>query len=104
VLVSLKLYLADGRERQVSVEADRDDPATPQELLERISREGRVRLSDREQCDLDQVERVELVPAPEPRTAPEWIEGGEPRDVRLRDEDVSAALQERRDAHDRRAG
>jgi hypothetical protein len=93
MLVTLKLYLSDGRERQLSHEVA-DDPATPHQILERISSNGRVRLSDRESFALDDVERVELVPPPEPRRGPNWTEEGTPEGLRLRDEDVSAALRE----------
>src|SRR5437016_5977848 len=93
MLITLKLYLSDGRERQLSSEAA-DDRATPRELLERISSGGQVRLGDRESVSLDDVERVELVPPPEPRRGLNWEEPRTPEGVSLRDEDVSAALRE----------
>jgi hypothetical protein len=93
VLVTLKLYLSDGRERQLSQEVGDGDPATPREILERMSDDGLIRLGDRESCSLDAVERVELVPL-EAASGPDWHEPGRPPDARLRDEDVSAALRE----------
>jgi len=94
VLVTLRLQLTDGRERQISVEAS-DVDVTPLELLERSSDGGRVRLGDREECELRCIARVEIVPPPEPRTAPRWVEEGAPGDILLRDEDVETALRER---------
>jgi hypothetical protein len=95
VLVTLKLYLADGRERQLSHEVAEDELQTPRAILERMSRDGRLALGDREACDLAEVERVEVV-SPEPERAPPWVEDGKPPGARLRDEDVAAALRERR--------
>jgi hypothetical protein len=97
VLVTLRLRLRDGRERLLSRELARGDDATPRELLERISRDGRVPLGDRESYPLDAIEGVELVAPPAPEQAPSWTEEGRPAGVELRDEDVAAALRERYD-------
>jgi hypothetical protein len=87
MLVTLKLYLADGRERQLSQECADDDP-TPNEILRRMAKDGRIPLGDRESCSLDEIERVEVVPPPEPKSGPNWSEED------LRDEDLAAALSE----------
>jgi len=95
MLVTLRLQLRDGRERLLSQELAPGDDATAHEILERISENGRVPLGDRESCALDAIERVEVVPKPDPKTAPSWTEDGRPAGVELRDEDVAAALRER---------
>jgi hypothetical protein len=89
VLVTLRLYLADGRERLFSQEVASADE-TPLEILRRVSKDGRVALGDRETCRLDEIVDAKLEPAPEPQRGPAWREA----DVPLRDEDVAAALRE----------
>jgi hypothetical protein len=94
MLVTLRLHLTGGEERLFAQEVD-DVPETPYEIVKRLSRNGRVPLGDRESCDLDAIERVELEPAPEPQVAPTWgSEYGLPDEVQLRDEDVATALSE----------
>jgi hypothetical protein len=93
LLVTLKLYLADGRERQLSYEIDEHDTSTASEILQRLNEDGWVKLGDRDSCSLAAVERVEFV-RPAGASAPEWIEEGKPPDATLRDEDVAAALRE----------
>ena len=89
MLVTLRLYLADGREQLFSQEVDSADQ-TPQEILERASKDGLIALGDRERCSLDSIVDARLEPSPEPKTGPAWKEAGAP----LRDEDVAAALSE----------
>ena len=86
MLVTLRLYLRNGDERLLSQEVEEADE-TPEQLLGRISRNGRVALGDRESVSLDAIARVEVVPPPEPQVAPGFGPEG-----RLRDEDVDAAL------------
>jgi hypothetical protein len=94
MLVTLRLYLSGGGERLLAQEIEHV-PETPYEIVKRLSRCGRVPLGDRESCALDEIERVELEPAPRPQTAPSWgSEYGLPEEVHLRDEDVAAALSE----------
>jgi hypothetical protein len=94
MLVTLRLYLSGGDERLLAQEID-DMLETPYEIVKRLSRDGRVPLGDRESCDLDAIERVELEPPPERRVGPTWgPEYGLPDEVRLRDEDVATALSE----------
>lgn len=94
MLVTLRLYLSGGDERLLAQELD-DVPEQPYEIVKRLSRDGRVPLGDRESCDLDEIERVELVPPPEPQVGPTWgREYGLPDGVQLRDEDVATALSE----------
>jgi hypothetical protein len=97
VLVTLRLHLRDGRERLLAQELAPGDDSSPCELLERIAKDGRVPLGDRESYPLEEIERVELVPPPAPEQAPSWTEDGRPAGVELRDEDVAAALRERYD-------
>jgi hypothetical protein len=94
MLVTLRLYLSGGEERLLAQEID-DIPETPYEIVKRLSRDGRVPLGDRESCGLDSIERVELVPPPEPQVGPAWgPDYGLPDEVQLRDEDVATALSE----------
>ena len=89
VLVTLRLYFADGREQLFSQEVDSADE-TPLEILQRVSEHGRIPLGDRESCSLDSIIDAHLEPSPEPQTGPAWTQAGKP----LRDEDVAAALSE----------
>jgi hypothetical protein len=89
VLVTLRLYLADGREQLLSQEVESADDA-PLEILRRASKDGRIALGDRESCSLDSIVDARLEHAPEPKTGPAWKEADAP----LRDEDVAAALSE----------
>jgi hypothetical protein len=92
VIVTLRLYLADGREQLFSQEVDSTDES-PFELLNRVSKEGRLPLGDRETCSVDEIIDARFEPSPAPQTAPSWNEAGQP----LRDEDVAAALDENYD-------
>jgi hypothetical protein len=89
VLVTLRLYLADGREQLFSQEADSPDEA-PLEILKRASKDGRIALGDRDSCSLDEIVDAKHEPSPEPQAGPTWKQAGPP----LRDEDVAAALRE----------
>lgn len=89
VLVTLRLYLADGREQLLSQEVQSADEA-PFEILKRASKDGQIALGDRESCSLDSIVDAKLEPSPQPETGPTWTEAGAP----LRDEDVAAALSE----------
>jgi hypothetical protein len=89
VLVTLRLYLADGREQLFSQEVAAADE-TPLEILRRVSKDGRVALGDRESCSLDEIVDARFEPAPDPQRGPTWKEAEAP----LRDEDVAAALRE----------
>jgi hypothetical protein len=89
VLVTLRLYLADGREQLFSQEVDSADEA-PLEILRRASKNGRIALGDRESCSLDSIVDARLEPSPEAQGGPTWKQAGAP----LRDEDVAAALNE----------
>ena len=94
MLVTLRLFLEGGDERLLAREID-DLPDTPFEIVQRISRDGRVPLGDRESCELGAIERIEVVPPPEPQRGPAWgPENGLADGVRLRDEDVATALSE----------
>jgi hypothetical protein len=88
--VTLRLYLADGREQLFSQEV-RSADETPLEILRRVSKHGRIPLGDRESCRLDSIIDARLEPSPEPQTGPTSQESGGPL---LRDEDVAAALSE----------
>jgi len=89
VLVTLRLYFADGREQLFSQEVDSADE-TPLEILQRVSEHGRIPLGDREGCSLDSIIDAHLEASPEPQTGPDWTQASAP----LRDEDVAAALSE----------
>ena len=89
MLVTLRLYLADGRELLFSQEVASADDA-PLEILRRASKAGRIALGDRESCSLDAIVDAKFEPAPEPQTGPTWKQADAP----LRDEDVAAALSE----------
>ncbi len=89
MLVTLRLYLADGREQLFSQEAATADE-TPFEILKRASKDGRISLGDRETCPLDSIIDAKFEPDPEPEIGPTWDEAGVP----LRDEDPAAALSE----------
>jgi hypothetical protein len=89
VIVTLRLYLADGREQLFSQEAQSSDE-TPMEILRRVSKDGEIALGDRESCSLESIVDARVEPAPEPQTGPAWKEADAP----LRDEDVAAALRE----------
>jgi hypothetical protein len=89
VLVTLRLYLADGREQLFSQEVESADKE-PFEILKRASKDGRISLGDRESCSLDAILDARVEPAPEPQTGPTLKQAGAP----LRDEDVAAALSE----------
>jgi hypothetical protein len=89
VIVTLRLYLADGREQLFSQEAESTDE-TPMEILRRVSKDGRIALGDRETCSLDSIVDARLEPLTEPQAGPAWNEADAP----LRDEDVAAALRE----------
>lgn len=94
MLVTLRLYLSGGEERLLAQELD-EVPEEPYEIVRRLGRDGRVPLGDRESCDLAAIERVELMPPPEPQTGPTWgREYGLPDGVKLRDEDVATAMSE----------
>jgi hypothetical protein len=92
VLVTLRLLLADGRQRQLSYEVE-DHALAPDEILRRMNPGGEVSLGDRDRCPIDAVVRVDRV-QPQQAAAPEWLQEGKPPDVTLRDEDVSTALRE----------
>ena len=89
MLVTLRLYLADGREQLLSLEVDSADE-TPLEILKRASKDGRIALGDRESCSLESIVDAGLEPSPEPKAGPAWNEADAP----LHDEDVAAALRE----------
>ncbi len=89
MIVTLRLYLADGREQLFSQEAQSADEP-PMEILRRVSKNGQIALGDRETCSLDSIVDARFEPAPEPQTGPAWNEADAP----LRDEDVAAALRE----------
>jgi hypothetical protein len=89
VLVTLRLYLIDGREQLFSQEVQSADEE-PFEILKRASKDGRISLGDRESCSLDSIVDAKLEPSPEPQAGPTWEQAGVP----LRDEDVAAALSE----------
>jgi hypothetical protein len=89
VIVTLRLYLADGREQLFSQEAQSSDE-TPMEILRRVSKDGEIALGDRESCSLDSIVDARFEPAPKPQTGPAWKEADAP----LHDEDVAAALRE----------
>jgi hypothetical protein len=89
VLVTLRLYLADGREQLLAQEVDSSDEA-PLEILKRASKDGRIAFGDRESCSLDSIIDAQLEPSPDPVAGPTWTEARAP----LRDEDVAAALDE----------
>jgi len=89
VIVTLRLYLADGREQLLSQEAQSSDE-TPMEILRRVSNDGEIALGDRENCSLEAIVDARFEPAPEPQAGPAWKEADAP----LRDEDVAAALRE----------
>jgi hypothetical protein len=98
MLVTLRLSLLDGRQKQLSREIPSAE-ATSEQIIRWIADRGRVSLGDRESCGVDEIRSVEIVPPPEPRTAPPWREPDQPADARqLRDEDVAAALRERKDS------
>jgi hypothetical protein len=85
VLVTLRLYLSDGREHLLTRELEPDESTVePRELLERFSSEGRVSLGDRESCSLAAIVKAEVV-HPEPVEGPVVAPG-------IRDEDIAAAL------------
>jgi len=86
VLVTIRLFLADGREQLLTQDAEPNE--APRAILERISEDGRVPLGDRESCALDELVDARLEPGPEPQTGPTWDEAG----PRLQDEDVAAAM------------
>ena len=94
MLVTLRLYLADGREQLFSQEVDAADES-PREILERASKDGRISLGDRESCSLDSIVDAKLEPAPEPQSGPTLNQKGAP----IRDEDVAAALSENYEPH-----
>ena len=89
MLVTLRLYLSDGREQLFSQDVESADEA-PFDILKRASKDGRIALGDRESCSLDSIVGAKLEPSPKPQTGPTWKEAGAP----LRDEDVAAALSE----------
>ena len=89
MIVTLRLYLADGREQLFSQEAQ-STGETPMAILRRVSKDGRIALGDRETCSLDSIVDARFEPAPETQAGPAWKEGDAP----LRDEDVAAALRE----------
>jgi hypothetical protein len=89
MLVTLRLQLADGREQLFSQEVA-SAGETPLEILQRVSKDGRVALGDRETCRLDEIVEASFEPAPEPQRGPVWSEADAP----LHDEDVAAALRE----------
>jgi len=86
VLVTLRLFLSNGEERLLSQEVA-DVNETPDEILERIGKDGRIPLGDRDSCRLEEIVKAEIA-APEPKTGPTLKYDG----VRVRDEDVSAAM------------
>jgi hypothetical protein len=89
MLVTLRLFLADGREQLFSQEVE-SAGEEPFEILKRVSKEGRIALGDRESCSLESIVDAKLEPSPEPQLGPTWTQAGTP----LRDEDVAAALSE----------
>jgi hypothetical protein len=89
VIVTLRLYLADGREQLFSQEVQ-SAHETPMEILRRVSKDGQIALGDRETCSLDSIVDARIEPPPEPQAGPAWKEADAP----LRDEDVAAALRE----------
>ena len=86
MLVRLRLYLSDGRERLLAAEVD-TPPETPEELLEHLNRSGEVTLGDRESVPIEDVVKIEFAP-PEAQSAPSRGPG-------LRDEDVASAMEGR---------
>ena len=85
MLITLKLFLSDGREQLLSRELEADETSLePREILERSSKDGRVALGDRESCSLESIVKVEVV-HPKPSEGPTLAHG-------IRDEDVAAAL------------
>jgi hypothetical protein len=89
VLVTLRLYLADGREQLFSQEVESADQS-PLEILQRASKDGRISLGDRESCSLDSIVDAKFEPSPEAQAGPTLSHEGAP----IRDEDVAAALSE----------
>jgi hypothetical protein len=89
VLVTIRLFFADGREQLFSQEVQSADEA-PLEILKRASKDGRIALGDRESCSLESIIDAKLEPFPERQSGPTWKQAGAP----LRDEDVAAALSE----------
>ena len=86
MLVTLRIYLSDGRERLLATEVD-EPPEAPEELLEHFKRSGEIALGDRESVSVHDVVKVEFAP-PVPQSAPPWGPG-------LRDEDVASAMEGR---------
>ena len=85
MLITLRLYLSNGREQLLTRELEADESTLePRELLERFSSEGRVSLGDRESCSLGSIVKVEVA-HPESIHGPVLAPG-------VRDEDVAAAL------------
>jgi hypothetical protein len=89
VLVTLRLYLADGREQLFSQDVQSADEE-PFEILKRASKDGLISLGDSESCSLDSIIDAKREPSPGPQAGPPWKQAGPP----LRDEDVAAALSE----------
>jgi hypothetical protein len=88
VLVTLRIHLSDGRDRLLAAEVE-EQPASPEELLERFDRNGEIAIGDRESVPVDRIVRVEFAP-PEPQSSPPWLGN-------LHDEDVESAMEGRFD-------
>ena len=83
MLVTLRVHLADGKEHLLAAEVV-EPPGTPEELLDRLERNGQIAIGDRESVPVSEVVKIEFA-SPEPKSAPPW------RQV-LRDEDVESAM------------
>jgi hypothetical protein len=83
MLVTLKVWLADGKECLLSAELD-EVPESPEELLTTFVRDDEIALSDSASVPRSEVVRVEFAPV-EPEAGPRWIGP-------LRDEDVESAM------------
>jgi hypothetical protein len=86
MLVTLRIFVSDGKAYLLAAELD-EPPETPEQLLDRFNRNGKIALGDRVSVSVDDVVKVEFA-APEPLTAPAWI-------GKLRDEDVESAMEGR---------
>jgi hypothetical protein len=86
VLATIRVELSDGTERLLSAEVS-EAPRSPDELLRRFERNGRLALGDREDASFEDVVRVEFA-SPESQESPPWFVG-------LHDEDVASAMEGR---------
>ncbi len=81
----LRIGLADGREIDLTVDADHDQ-GSPWALLRRLVVDGELALSDTDAVSVSEVSSVEVV-VPDAPAGPGWGPG-------LQDEDAATALQE----------